>query len=59
MMKSNIRGILSFLSITFGISWIVWGGLYFFGVPLGSPVHSAVGMIAVFSPAIAALIVRH
>lgn len=58
MRSDNKKGIISFLLLSFGIAWTVWIGLYLLGIPMGTPIHGSVSMLAIFSPAIAAFITR-
>ena len=53
MATDDKKGVLSFLGISFGLAWTVWIGLYLADIPMGG-----IGMLAAFSPAIAAFVTR-
>jgi CAAX protease family protein len=54
----NHNGIFSFIGLSFGLAWSIWITAYFFNIPFKSPLFITLNMLAAFTPAIAAFIVR-
>jgi hypothetical protein len=52
------RGVVWFLVLAFGLAWAIEIGLYAAGVPLSSPIAAAGLVLVMFTPGIAAFIIR-
>jgi len=57
-MKTDWKGVLSYVGLAFGLAWILWEIPLRLGVQPGQPIFQLLVLPGAFSPAIAAIIVR-
>jgi len=57
-MSNNAKGIFVYLTVSFGLAWLMWVPMYLVGVDANAPVFQVLLLPGGFAPAIAAILVR-
>jgi uncharacterized membrane protein YcjF (UPF0283 family) len=54
----NVKGILGYLAIAFGVAWGIWATLWIKGISATDPLFQWLSLPAAFAPALAVCFVR-